>query len=249
LSAPVLGTPRREKAADDGTTAEEEAMPAYRAYPTELIGTFFLVFTVGTCLRAQAPLAPLAIGAILMVMVYAGGHISGGHYNPALTMAAFVRRRIGAVTAVGYWVAQVVGALLAAVLADWVVSPRTAPTLAPSGRALATALVGEALFTFALAYVMLNVATSVSHPDNSFYGLAIGFTVAAGVVAVGRITGATFNPAVAIGAALAGLISWAAALLYLVVQLMVGIAAGFVFLALSPNELPAPARRPAEVAR
>jgi aquaporin Z len=212
-------------------------MHTYRAYLTELIGTFFLVFTVGACLLAQSPVAPLAIGAILMVMVYAGGHISGGHYNPALSIAALVRRRIGPADTVAYWLAQIVAGLLAAVLARWVVNPRTVAALSPSGRALAVALIVEALFTFALAYVMLNVATSKSNPNNSFYGLAIGFTVAAGAVAAGRISGATFNPAIALGASVMGLISWSTTGLYIVVQLLAGVAAAFVFLALNPDEL------------
>jgi aquaporin Z len=217
-------------------------MRTYSAYLTELIGTFFLVFTVGTSVLAGGPLAPLAIGAILMVMVYAGGHISGGHYNPAVTMAVVVRRRITLADAVAYWVAQIVAGVLAAVLALWVVNPRKVAALSLSGRALTAAVIVEALFTFALGYVMLNVATSRSNPNNSFYGLAIGFTVAAGAVAVGRVSGATFNPAVALGASVMGLISWSTAGLYIVIQLLAGAVAGFVFLALSPDELvPSPA--------
>jgi aquaporin Z len=211
-------------------------MRNYSAYLTELIGTFFLVFTVGSSVLAGGPLAPLAIGAILMAMVYAGGHISGGHYNPALTMGVLVRGRITLVDAVAYWVAQLVAGLLGALLARWVVNSGIAPALHLSGRALTAAIIAEALFTFALAYVMLSVATSKFHPNNSFYGLAIGFTVAAGAVAVGRVSGAMFNPAVTLGVSVTGLIHWATAGLYVVVQLLAGAVAGFVFLALSPDE-------------
>jgi aquaporin Z len=217
-------------------------MRNYAAYLTELIGTFFLVFTVGTSVLAGGPLAPLAIGAILMVMVYAGGHISGGHYNPAVTIAVLVRRRIKLADAVAYWVAQIVAGLLAAVLVRWVVNPRSVAAVRLSGRALTAAVIVEVLFTFALGYVMLNVATSRSNPNNSFYGLAIGFTVAAGAVAVGRVSGATFNPAVAVGSSVLGLIHWSTTGLYIVVQLLAGAIAGFVFLALSPDErAPSPA--------
>jgi aquaporin Z len=211
-------------------------MRAYSAYLTELIGTFFLVFTVGASVLTGTPLAPLAIGAILMAMVYAGGHISGGHYNPAVTMAVLIRRRITVADAVAYWVAQIVAGVLGAVLARWVVNVRSAPPLALSGRTLTAALIAEGLFTFALAYVMLSVATSRSHPNNSFYGLAIGFTVAAGAVAAGRVSGAMFNPAVTVGVSVIGLIHWSTAGLYVVVQLLAGAVAGFVFLALSPDE-------------
>jgi aquaporin Z len=213
----------------------------YRAYLTELIGTFFLVFTVAATVLVQNPFAPLAIGAVIMVMIYAGGHISGGHYNPAVTMAVLVRRRITPMDAVAYWVAQVVGGLLAAGIAYWIVNPANVTALSLSGRGLAAAVVAEALFTFALGFVMLNVATSKAHPNNSFYGLAIGFTVAAGAFAFGGVSGGIFNPAVSLAAWEVGLIHGGTAWLYLVVQLAAGAVAGLVFLALSPGELPSAA--------
>ena len=213
-------------------------MHKYAAYVTELIGTFFLVFTVGASVLIGSPLAPLAIGAILMVMIYAGGHISGGHYNPSITMGVLVRRRIEIADAVAYWVAQFVAGVLGALLAHWVVNPRNVAAPDVSGRSLLAALLVEALFTFALVFVMLNVATSKSNPNNSFYGLAIGFTVAAGVIAVGRISGAAFNPAVTVGVTVLGLLHWYTALLYLVVQVLAGAVAGYAFLALNPDELP-----------
>jgi len=208
---------------------------ATRAVGVELIGTFFLVFTVGASVRSGSALAPLAIGAVLMVMIYAGGHISGGHYNPAVTMAALVRGRIGGGEAVGYWVAQFVAGVLAALVVRGVVAPGSATTLNLAGRAMGAALVVELLFTFALAYVVLNVATSKDHPDNSFYGLAIGFTVMVGAVAVGGISGGAFNPAVVLGGAVMGLFPWSA-LLYLVAELVAGVAAGLVFRVLNPDD-------------
>jgi aquaporin Z len=208
---------------------------ATRALGVELIGTFFLVFTVGAAVRGGSALAPLAIGSALMVMVYAGGHISGGHYNPAVTMAALVRGRLGFGEAVGYWLAQFVAGVLAALVVRGVVAPGSATTLNLSGRAMGAALVVELLFTFALAYVVMNVATSKDHPDNSFYGLAIGFTVMVGAVAVGGISGGAFNPAVVLGAAVMGLLPWSA-LLYLVAELLAGVAAGLVFRALNPDD-------------
>jgi aquaporin Z len=170
-----------------------------------------------------------------MVMVYAGGHISGGHYNPAVTLSALVRGRIGAGDAIGYWVTQLVAGLLAAAVVRATVSTSQAHPLAPTGHALASALIVEFLYTFALAYVVLNVATSKDHPDNSFYGLAIGFTVLAGAVSVGAISGGAFNPAVVLGGAAMGLFAWST-LLYLVPQLIAGVAAGVVFRALNPTD-------------
>jgi aquaporin Z len=188
-----------------------------RRYVIEFIGTFFLVLAVGCTVLGKVPLAPLAIGVTLMVMIYAGGHISGGHYNPAVTLAVFVRGKISRNDAVGYWVAQVVGGLLGALAARYLVNPAKVTALSPSGREVIVALLAEALFTFALAFVVLNVATSSDQPRNDFYGLAIGFTVVAGAFAVGGLSGGAFNPAVAVGAATMGIFAWAKIWIWLLV--------------------------------
>src|ERR1700747_2264530 len=140
-------------------------------YVFEFIGAVFLVVTVGMTVSSpgSGPMAPLAIGSALMVMVYAGGHISGGHYNPAVTLAALVRGRIESRGAVGYWIAQLAAGLVAAVLVRITINTGQAHPVAPVGHAMVSALVVELLFTFALAYVVLNVATSSDHPNNSFY--------------------------------------------------------------------------------
>lgn len=208
----------------------------YRRCAVELIGTFFLVFTVGASVLTGNALAPLAIGSVLMVMVYAGGHISGGHYNPAVTLAALIRGRVRLGDAAAYWTAQVVAGLLAALAVHGIITPAASSrTLTLSGHVPA-ALVGELLFTFALSYVVLNVATSKDHPDNSFYGLAIGFTVMVGAVAVGGISGGVFNPAVAIGGASMGLFGWSGLWVYLVAELLAGAVAGYLFRILNPND-------------
>ena len=137
-----------------------------RKYVTEFIGTFGLVFTVGCAVMGKAALAPLAIGAALMVFVYAGGHISGGHYNPAVSLAAYLRGRLSRQDLGPYWLAQAAGALVAAGLATFVVNPAPFPALDMSGRAIGEGLVAEFIFTFALAYVVLNVATSKDHLGN-----------------------------------------------------------------------------------
>jgi aquaporin Z len=228
MATAVLDTPRHE-------ASQVAVHSVTRKLVVELIGTFFLVFTVGATVRSGNSLAPLAIGAVLMVMIYAGGHISGGHYNPAVTMAALVRGRIGAGEAVGYWVSQLIAGLLAAAVVRATVTASHATTLTLAGHALAAAFVVELLFTFALAYVVLNVATSKDHPNNSFYGLAIGFTVTAGAVAVGGISGGAFNPAVMLGGAVMGLFGWPM-LICVVAQLLAGAAAGVVYLTLNPND-------------
>jgi aquaporin Z len=203
---------------------------------TEFIGTFFLTFAVGVAALSGSTFVPLAAGATLMVMVYAGGHISGGHYNPAVTLAALVRRRIAVREVFGYWIAQIVGAAAAGALARAVVDPTVVKTLSLSGHSEAATAVVEVLVTFALCYVVLNVATSKDQANNEFFGLAIGFTVVAGAFAVGGISGGVFNPAVALGGATAGLFAWSTIWVYIVAQLAAGIAAGLAFRALNPAD-------------
>jgi aquaporin Z len=205
-----------------------------RKLVVELVGTFFLVLTVVTAVGESAALAAIAIGSALMVMVYAGGHISGGHFNPAVSLAVMVRGRLGVVEMVGYWVAQLIGSTAAALLGIWLVDAPGATTL--SGEQLWQALVVELLFTFALAFVVLNVSTSKDHPHNSFYGLAVGFTVTAGAVAVGPISGAAFNPAVALGTSISELSTWGSLWVYLVACLVGGAIAGLAFKVLNPDD-------------
>ena len=185
---------------------------------------------------SKSAFTPLAAGAVLMVMVYAGGHISGGHDNPAVTVAALWRGRIGLGDAVAYWIVQFVAGVVAGLAARAVVDTVTVAALHPSGHALVATAVVELLFTFALCYVVLNVATSRDQVGNSFFGLAIGFTVLAGAFAVGGISGGAFNPAVTLGAATAGVFAWSTLWVYIVVQAVAGAAAGLAFLALNPAD-------------
>jgi aquaporin Z len=210
--------------------------PAARKYAVEGIGTFFLVFAVSASVLSNSVFTPLAAGGTLMVMIYAGGHISGGHFNPAVTMAVLWRRRIAVHDAIGYWTAQVAAGLVGAAVARSLVTPVAVHTLVPSGRALVAAGVVELLFTFALCWVVLNVATSKDQTGNQFFGLAIGFTVAAGAFAVGGISGGSFNPAVSLGAAVGGLFGWSTLWVYLLVELGAGVLAGLTFRELNPTD-------------
>jgi aquaporin Z len=167
-------------------------------YITEFIGTFFLVLTVGFCVVSNAPLAGVAIGSSLMIMIYMGGHISGGHYNGAVSLAVFLRGKIDARTLIGYLVSQLLGAVAAALIV-YVVVGKTYP-LAPAATATPIqALIVETLYTFALCLVVLNVATSSDTEGNSYYGLAIGFTIVVAAIAGGGISGGAFNPDVGTG--------------------------------------------------
>lgn len=169
-----------------------------RKLVTEFIGTFFLVLTIGLTVVGGSDFAPIAIGCVLMVMVYMGGHISGAHYNPAVSLAILMRGRMEAREFGPYVGVQ----LLAAFVAAWITFLCMGETLSVAPAASTSLLpffLLELLFTFGLALVILNVATAKATEGNSYYGLAIGFTVLAGAFAVGGITGGAFNPAVAIG--------------------------------------------------
>src|ERR1700693_451107 len=159
-----------------------------KKYLTEFIGTFFRVFAVGRCIiePGVGSLAPLAIGTTLMVMVYAGGHVSGGHYNPAVTLAVWLRGKCPASDVPPYWISQILGAALAALLTIYL---KGTPTVTPLEIKVVPALIAEFIGTFALTYVVLNVVTAKATEGNSHYGLAIGFTVTAMAFAVGGISG------------------------------------------------------------
>jgi len=204
-------------------------------YIVEFIGTFFLVLTVGCCvvIGGAGVIAPLAIGSILMVMIYAGGHISGGHFNPAVTLGVWVRGKCPTSDVVPYCVAQFVAAVVAALVLNYLKGDASAkPLVLKPG----PALVAEFLYTFALVYVVLNSATAKGTANNSFYGLAIGFTVLAGAFSVGSISGAAFNPAVAVGISVMGLSSWTNIWIYLVACFAGGGVAGVTFKMLNPTD-------------
>ncbi|HXT60753.1 MAG TPA: aquaporin [Pirellulales bacterium] len=210
-----------------------------RKLTTEAIGTFFLVLTIGCTVILSADagkgiIPPLAIGSALMVMIFAGGHISGGHYNPAVTLAVAIRGRHPMGEVVPYWIAQIVGGLLAAGAALFLTGGVAEAAGPPPD--IAKTLLAEFLFTFALAYVVLNVATAKATAGNSFYGLAIGFTVLTGAFSVGSVSGGPFNPAVAIAAGVMGLLHLPSIWIHIVADLAGGLVAGLAFLFLNPGD-------------
>jgi aquaporin Z len=175
-------------------------MPRAAKLLTELVGTFIFL-TVIALSAAAGPLAPLAIGAALMTMVYMGGHVSGAHYNPAVSLAVFVRGKLAAGDLLLYWAVQLIGAALAFTF-GYLVTSHSGGIHPGAHYSVAAALAVEIVFTTALALVVLNVAVTPATQGNSFYGLAIGFTVAAGAFVAGPVSGGAFNPAVGFGATL-----------------------------------------------
>src|SRR5499427_2248423 len=204
-------------------------------YLMELIGTFFLVFTIGCTVvgNGAGALAPLAIGSVLMVMVFAGGHISGGHFNPAVTLGVWLRGKCEAKDVGPYMISQIVGSVLAALAVKYL---KMGTAVTPMSLNTLPALLAEFLFTFALVFVVLNTATAKGTAGNSFYGLAIGFTVMSGAFAVGNISGGAFNPAVALGISVMGLAAWSSIWIYLTAELIAGAAAAALFKAVNPAE-------------
>lgn len=207
-------------------------------YLYELIGTFFLMLTIGLTVvspGAAGPLAPLAIGSVLAVMVYAGGHVSGGHYNPAVSLAVFLRKRLSVQDLGYYWISQLVGAILAAFVTIYLKGGVS--LLPPLELNVAKSFLAEFLFTFALCYVVLNVATAKGTAGNSYFGWAIGFTVLAGAFAVGSISGAAFNPAVAVGVSLLHLITWTDIWIFFAANFLGAAAAALLFNAAHRDEV------------
>lgn len=194
-----------------------------RRYAIELVGSFFLVLTFLVSVGSGDPLAALAVGSVLMVLVYAGGGAPVPHFNPAVSLGAVVRGRLDAAELLPYSAAQLLGTLLAAVLARWLVALPEGVSLA--GDLVAKALVVELLFTFALTYVVLTVGER-DRRGNSYYGLAIGFAAAGGLLVAGPISGGVLNPGVAFGGAVSGLGTWGSLWVLLVATFAGGALAG-----------------------
>jgi len=183
---------------------------------TEFIGTFFLVLVIGMVVTGgKGDFSPIAIGSVLMCMVFAGAHVSGAHYNPAVTLAVLLRGRIPLKEAVAYVIVQIIGAIAAAFIVQFIMPDKIAET-ANAMTSTTSGLIAEILGTFALAYVVLNVATAKGTTGNMFYGLSIGFTVLSMAYAFGALSGGAFNPAVAVGISLMHLASWSDFWVYLV---------------------------------
>jgi aquaporin Z len=210
-----------------------------KKYLVEFIGTFFLVFTIGMTVIGHDPnnfLLPLAIGSALMIMVYAGGHVSGGHYNPAVTIAVWLRGRCAAADVIPYWVSQILGAIVAACAVHFLKGDAMPKVEDIKDLNVVPSLLAEFIGTFALAYVVLNVATAKATSGNSFYGLAIGFTVMTMAFALGGISGGAFNPAVATGITVMHLEKVANIWIYLVGDLAAGALAACAFKFINPDD-------------
>lgn len=161
-------------------------------YIVEFIGTFFLVLTIALTKN------PLAVAGVLMVMVYLGGHISGAHYNPAVSTTLFLQKKIASQELAKYTATQFIAAMAAAFVYFLINNSQFYITSSP-GVSFAEAVLVEALFTFALCTTVLQTAVNEKTKGNSYFGLAIGAIVGVAGLAIGPISGAALNPAVGIG--------------------------------------------------
>ena len=203
---------------------------AFRKYVVEFVGTFFLMTAITMAVSGGlGQFAPIAIGGMLVVMVYAGGHISGAHYNPAVSLAVYLRGKLQGGDVLPYMVAQFLGGTAAVMLSGFLLESMGIPEPSPKELDILPSLIAEVIGTIALVYVILNVATAVRTAGNSYYGLAIGFTVMACAYAFGGISGGAFNPAVALGITMAGFTSWASIWIFIVANFTGGALAAFLF--------------------
>ena len=206
----------------------------------EGVGTAALIMTIQVAVSSGSKMAPLAIGLILMVMVYSGGPISGAHYNPAVSLAVLLRQKMDLPDMIIYWISQFVGGYIGAILGatinggTYIVVTRGSDDVTSS-----QAFVAEIIFTFLLCFVVLNVATrTTTQNNNGYYGAAIGLTVTAGAITVGNVSGGAFNPAVAICLSIASRSS--SSLMYAVgtsvANFIGGILAAVIFRIVAPEE-------------
>lgn len=191
-----------------------------RKYIVEFIGTFFLMIAV------FFTDSPYAVGAMLMGVIYAGGHISRAHYNPAVTLAFWLCGECEHKDVFPYVIAQLLAAALAALCALTFDKGGLGDQILITG----PAVFGEALGTFALVFIILNVAIAHNNAGNQFYGLAIAAIVVGCAFAFGSISGAAFNPAVAFGACVAGTFAWSNIWIYLLTNFATAAVTAYVFM-------------------
>ena len=189
------------------TAALEKPRPLAK-YAVEALGTFGLVLTVAVGLYSRSAYGALGIGAVLMALIYAGGHRAGAHFNPAITLAAAVWGRIPFREAAAYWLAQLAAGMCAAIAWRLIVGSGTSEAVTEmilSGRVLVAALAAELLFTFALGYVVFSLVESPRDAPNTVWHLAVGVGLVAGTVDFTALFGDAFLVSQLIAGAFTGI--------------------------------------------
>jgi aquaporin Z len=208
---------------------------------TEFIGTFFLMLTIAMVVKSgkATGFEPIAIGGMIMALIYAGGPVSGAHYNPAMSIAAFIRGIMTINEMVAYIGAQIVAAIFAAVTSSALLQGiATENANLPLEKIdIIPALLAEFFGTFVMVFVILNVATSKRSEGNSYFGLAIAMVVIGIIYAFGPVSGGIFNPAVMVGACVANILEPATSWIYLVGEILGAVIAAIVFRFLNSEDL------------
>jgi aquaporin Z len=208
---------------------------------TEFIGTFFLMLTIAMVVKSgkATGFEPIAIGGMIMALIYAGGPVSGAHYNPAVSIAAFIRGIMTINEMVAYIGAQIVAAIFAAVTSSALLQGiATENANLPLEKIdIIPALLAEFFGTFVMVFVILNVATSKRSEGNSYFGLAIAMVVIGIIYAFGPVSGGMFNPAVMAGACVANILEPATSWIYLVGEILGAVIAAIVFRFLNSEDL------------
>lgn len=202
---------------------------------TEFAGTFFLVLTVGiVAATLQGYPGAMIICIVLSVLIFAGAGISGAHYNPAVTLACLLNKRLGRGAAAGYIIAQCTGAIAAAFVVAFFIGNKL-PVAASALPGNTKALLAELSGTFILIYVGLNASTAKGRKGNMFYGLSVGLTVLVMIYAIGAISGSILNPALAIGMSIMKFTSFTDIWIYMIGCFSAGILGAIVYRLIHAN--------------
>lgn len=208
----------------------------------EFVGTYFLYLIIGICSTppGAGTMTPLAVAVGLTALVYSCGHISKAHFNPATTIAYLCAGTHRLKDVIPYLIVITIGAITAALTIP-ILNPEGILQIQSAAMQQPAMWISEALFTFALMWVILNVAIAKGTKNNQFYGIAIGFIVGAGAYAVGPISYAAFNPAVTLALCVNGFLPWSVLPIYIIVQVLAAAAAGLLFKSMhitNPEEFP-----------
>jgi aquaporin Z len=202
-----------------------------KKYLAEGIGTFFLMLSIVLSVyNGTGNLAPIVIGCMLIGMIYAVAHISGAHFNPAVSFAQYMQERISRSDFAYYIITQLISVALASFIGVFLLSGGPAlVTIEPRVNDPIHALLAEFLGTFALVLVILNLSNTRAGKGNLVGGIVVGLTVIAAAYMFGPYSGAALNPAVAVGMCVAGMVAWSDLWVYLVGILLGTAAAVSVF--------------------
>ena len=200
-----------------------------KKYSIEFLGTFFLL------LISALTENPIAIGLGLASLIYVGAHVSGAHYNPAVSIAMVIRGEINKTECFKYCIAQILGAIAGSFI-YFLITNNVFEIQPDSDTTRTQFLIAEFIFTFLLVITILFVGTHPKLKDNQFYGAAIGLTVIASQYSIAEISSSVLNPAISIGPAIFNIFSGQETNIsldyspyYVFITILSGVFAAFIF--------------------